>query len=170
MRCPNCCSTLQPITYEGVLLHTCNGCGGEFVAGDALSHIVRVREERFGPEVAAEVAESRPVFGFPAAERARRHTCPGCGDTMRSFNYSVDSGIHVDRCAVCSGVWLDKGELEKIQALMERWHDEAPEKVRAAAFELERARREAAAAGEGAFAGSRFAFVNAMINHLVDAA
>lgn len=38
-------------------------------------------------------------------------TCPKCGGTMRRFERS---GITVDQCSECRGVFLDRGELERL--------------------------------------------------------
>ncbi len=43
------------------------------------------------------------------------HPCPRDGSAMESFVYAGDSGIVVDRCQTCLGIWLDGGELEKVQ-------------------------------------------------------
>ena len=51
MQCPQCSSTLDPTTYEDVLIHACNSCGGEFIGGEELGHIVRTRQERFSTEL-----------------------------------------------------------------------------------------------------------------------
>ncbi len=53
---------------------------------------------------------------------------------------------------------------------MERWADEAKPRIKALAGKLETARRDAADNATGSFSGSRFAFVNALINRLLDAA
>lgn len=37
--------------------------------------------------------------------------CPKCGGGL---NEVLFRGIKIDRCAECNGVWLDKGELEKL--------------------------------------------------------
>jgi Zn-finger nucleic acid-binding protein len=39
--------------------------------------------------------------------------CPACGATL--VNLDRD-GILIDRCPECRGVWLDRGELEKLLA------------------------------------------------------
>jgi len=54
--------------------------------------------------------------------------------------------------------------------LLEKWEDAAPAQLRSAAGKLNRARAEAAARTSKAFGGSRFSFVNAMVNRLLDAA
>lgn len=40
--------------------------------------------------------------------------CPGCGTPLIVFELS---GVEVDYCPACGGVWLDSGELERIAAL-----------------------------------------------------
>lgn len=39
--------------------------------------------------------------------------CPNCNTSMQEVNRS---GVQIDMCPVCRGVWLDRGELEKIVA------------------------------------------------------
>ena len=38
-------------------------------------------------------------------------TCPKCQGTMRTYERS---GVHVDQCADCRGIFLDRGELERL--------------------------------------------------------
>lgn len=40
--------------------------------------------------------------------------CPNCNASMSAVNRS---GIEFDMCPQCRGVWLDRGELEKLMAL-----------------------------------------------------
>ena len=169
MRCPIDGNALSPIEYEGVMILACEECGGELLSGDALSRIVNVREAHFDSEQADLLGDRTPLAGVPSDE-ARSLTCPLCSGAMSAVNYGGDSGAIVDRCPTCEAVWLDAGELEKIQILMERWQDDAPFQLRAIAGELEHARRTAAAASGARFQGSRFAFVNALINRFLDAA
>jgi len=41
-------------------------------------------------------------------------TCPRC--TTTTLDELDRSGIQIDRCATCRGIWLDRGELEKLLA------------------------------------------------------
>lgn len=43
--------------------------------------------------------------------------CPNCGETLLMTD---KKGVEIDYCPNCRGIWLDKGELEKI---MERTSD-----------------------------------------------
>lgn len=40
-------------------------------------------------------------------------TCPVCRGAMRE---AAHGRVHIDICTKCRGVWLDRGELEKIAA------------------------------------------------------
>src|SRR4051794_12337089 len=37
--------------------------------------------------------------------------CPKCQGTMRTYERN---GVHVDQCADCRGIFLDRGELERL--------------------------------------------------------
>lgn len=170
MNCPRCGSFLREIEYENMHIHTCDSCGAEVIGPDELRNIVETRERHFPPDLCKLLAQQTPIFGTPTNEPGRAFSCPTCSKPMGLVNYGGDSGIMIDRCGECGTLFLDHEELEKIQIIMDRWQDEAPEQIRAIAGELERARREAAESASRAFAGSRFAFVNAMINRFLDAA
>lgn len=170
MRCPHCSSPMKPMTYEGVHIHTCNGCGGEFVGPAELAAIVQTREMVFGDHLKGLYADHEPAFGIPDGEPAREFACPACKGAMQLINYAGDTGIAVDRCGECGGVWLDHKELEKVQLIVERWTERAPAQLREIAGELDAARRRTAEMWSAKFSGSRFSFVNAMINRLLDLA
>jgi uncharacterized protein len=38
-------------------------------------------------------------------------TCPKCGDRMRTYKRN---GITIDQCTACHGIFLDRGELERL--------------------------------------------------------
>jgi uncharacterized protein len=50
-------------------------------------------------------------------------TCPVC---QGSFREVLREGILIDVCNQCRGVWLDRGELEKLLSLSRGASDEAP--------------------------------------------
>ena len=170
MNCPNCSSSLRSIKYENVNGHTCDKCGGEFVGPSELRTIVKTREVVFGKCLQQLMTDHEPMFGNPAGEDDRHMACPGCQGSMQMINYSGDTGIAIDRCEGCGGVWLDHEELEKVQLVMEKWQDDAPAKLLKIAGKLEETRRKTAEKTSQTFAGSRFSFVNALINRLLDAA
>lgn len=168
MNCPCCTAPLRELSYEGVSIRTCDGCGGEFVGPQPLRHIVNVRLERFGPEIHKMVESRMPTEGVPVKD-GRTLECPSCKGATGVINYTLDSGVLIDRCTKCGGMWLDAQELENLQALLERWEDEAPARLEALEPRL-RAVRETNRRLGAKFEGSRFAFVNAVVNRILRAA
>ncbi|MBA3487948.1 MAG: zf-TFIIB domain-containing protein [Longispora sp.] len=49
--------------------------------------------------------------------------CPKCHGVMRTHNRS---GIHIEQCDSCRGVYLDYGELESLSQVEARWTQQAP--------------------------------------------
>jgi Zn-finger nucleic acid-binding protein len=47
-------------------------------------------------------------------------TCPKCHGEMRNYERS---GVHVDQCAECRGIFLDRGELERLIDAENSWAD-----------------------------------------------
>jgi uncharacterized protein len=53
-------------------------------------------------------------------------TCPKCQGAMRQYERS---GVNVDQCAECRGIFLDRGELERLMDAETAYHS-APAGVR----------------------------------------
>jgi hypothetical protein len=68
-------------------------------------------------------------------------TCPKCHGTMRTYERN---GVHVDQCSDCRGIFLDRGELERLIDAENAWHGGAP-----AAAATQRPTHEPAASGGG---------------------
>jgi uncharacterized protein len=47
-------------------------------------------------------------------------TCPKCHGPMRTYERN---GVHVDQCTECRGIFLDRGELERLVDAENNWHD-----------------------------------------------
>ena len=50
-------------------------------------------------------------------------TCPKCQGAMRQYERS---GVTIDQCSECRGIFLDRGELEKLTDAENLWHASAP--------------------------------------------
>jgi uncharacterized protein len=46
-------------------------------------------------------------------------TCPKCHGTMRTYERN---GVHVDQCVDCRGIFLDRGELDRLIDAENAWH------------------------------------------------
>lgn len=48
-------------------------------------------------------------------------SCPNCSTDMMLTN---KFGVEIDHCPRCKGVWLDRGELEKVANMQDRYDDD----------------------------------------------
>lgn len=163
MHCPQCSSGLHRLVYEDVPIHACEACGGEFIGG-SLVDVIRSRPPR-SPELTALLAEDRPAFGGSPAPHAPSLMCPACGERMALAEYGAGSAVFVFRCESCDGLWLRKSDLERIQGAVESWAEGALERLEALAAEIQSTRNPAPGA-----AAPRYAFVNALLTRILDAA
>jgi Zn-finger nucleic acid-binding protein len=46
-------------------------------------------------------------------------TCPKCHGSMRTYERN---GVHVDQCSDCRGIFLDRGELDRLIDAENAWH------------------------------------------------
>lgn len=57
--------------------------------------------------------------------------CPSCNATMQEV---TKTGVLIDVCPTCRGVWLDRGELEKIlsraREVEREWEEERQDELR----------------------------------------
>jgi uncharacterized protein len=57
-------------------------------------------------------------------------TCPKCHGAMRTYERN---GVHVDQCTDCRGIFLDRGELDRLIDAENAWHGGAAAAPAAAA-------------------------------------
>jgi Zn-finger nucleic acid-binding protein len=123
MKCPRCPQVdLVTESYEGVEIDRCPNCQGTWLDEKELHQIVETHDEKFSREVITYTL-NHACAGIPKQERDKHLKCPKCGDEMTALNYNYQSGVIIDRCPK-HGVWLDKNELEQIQAYREHWEKE----------------------------------------------
>jgi Zn-finger nucleic acid-binding protein len=166
MQCPKCHQTLEGIDYEGVHIETCPACGGDWLDAGQLGSIVQARKGRFNEQECLAIAQAATITGTKLAGLNRHLTCPTCGGTTNPENYGDDTGLIVDKCTSCHGVWLERGEIEKIEELVEGWDDGLPADLTKYGPKLREAMVQ-----EEAFEKvhiSHFRLINAMINGVLD--
>lgn len=121
MKCPKDESVLESRTYEGdVEVDACPSCQGMWLDKGELEQIEEVRERDYSEEL-----KRIPDLIGPAYEMARQQTlpaldCPKCAAEMSRHEYAYCSQIMIDVCPKCQGVWLDKGEIERLEVFFER--------------------------------------------------
>jgi hypothetical protein len=170
MNCPNCKTPLKLVGYEGIGVETCEACGGEWLDAPELAKILALRKVKFTEKERQEVAEATTIMGVRLASVDRNLVCPKCGATTDPVNYGGDTGIIIDRCTSCGGIWLDKDELEKVQQVIEGWEDMLPEdslnytaKMRAIAADVDQ--KLSTQVNNRTYLG---AMINAIVNRILD--
>lgn len=112
MLCPACKVEMEPRTYEGVTVDRCSKCEGVWLDSGELRLIAAIQEKKFTQE--------ELEAAMKAGSRKKEESavlCPKCGVSMEKRE-SHDT--IVDMCPEGDGVWLDQGELERIQVVRER--------------------------------------------------
>jgi uncharacterized protein len=112
MQCPRCEDhPIHEHPIEDWRPLVCDRCGGLWLDGGSFRDAVR-RPPPNGTDPGATktkaVWEESPL------------PCPACRVPMKKTNYSYSSGVFIDRCHGCGGVWLDRGELAKLRAFVNR--------------------------------------------------
>jgi uncharacterized protein len=82
-------------------------------------------------------------------------TCPKCHGTMRTYERN---GVHVDQCSDCRGIFLDRGELDRLIDAENAWHGGKPQHEKSTREEYDEPRRDsshssASSGGLGAVVG-----------------
>lgn len=73
-------------------------------------------------------------------------TCPKCHGTMRTYERN---GVHVDQCTDCRGIFLDRGELDRLIDAENSWHGGQAAQARQPEEHRSSAHQQGAAASAG---------------------
>lgn len=168
MQCPKCHQSLQGVDYEGVHIEVCPHCQGHWLDSTELKNILHARQHRFTEQECIAAANATKITGVKLKDLDRHLTCPKCGGTTHPINYGDDTGIIIDKCAACSGMWLDHGELIKIEEIVEGWDDELPDDLAKYGSKLRQIQVDEDASLNVHI--SHFKFINSLINGILDVA
>ncbi len=108
-KCPVCEEKkLQEVPFSGVKTDKCGSCKGFWFQKDEF-RLVKDKEEEKINWMDIDLWENEDEFKVGKKSK----WCPDCEVKLYEVNYG-DSNIKVDFCGECEGVWLDKGEFDKI--------------------------------------------------------
>ncbi len=119
MRCLACGGNMVEETYEDVTIDRCADCGAVWVSDEELKAVVTARKVDFTPD-----QERQALSQTDEGPVGESRECPVCSKPLERFKYAMSSEVIMDRCPDDHGVWLDPGELEAAQVLMEEYEDE----------------------------------------------
>jgi Zn-finger nucleic acid-binding protein len=110
MLCPKCASNATQKTFHGVLVDRCDVCEGIWLDKGELDLLVHGREKP-AAELQYEARREKVLTQMVQA----KGMCPRCSGKLETFVHGP-SGVRLDRCRECKGLWFDFGELEKVRS------------------------------------------------------
>ncbi len=139
-KCPACQKVLSAFNFQGVEVDVCPaGCGTWMDTGELVQmhdkdfeQIDRAFEGTFSPKSLPEGLEKLP----------QRH-CPVDLHNLYRYEWNLGSGIVLEQCPNCRGVWMDGGELEGVVQYVQRFRENPPELTPELKVKLEAARLKA---------------------------
>ncbi|MBN1589947.1 MAG: zf-TFIIB domain-containing protein [Pirellulales bacterium] len=108
MKCPNCNLQLRRILYEGMPVFRCMRCHGYLLGERRLEGI------KSSPLTSIEQLKQE-VINEAQADTEKPIRCPRCLRKMEKRFIEEPAALHVDACRECGHVWLDGGELARLQ-------------------------------------------------------
>ena len=108
MNCPKCARLLNRETIGNIEVDQCEQCFGVWFDKDEL----RKSKDIVDPDLNwmdFDLWKHKDRFSVSA----KAGKCPHCNIDMVAIEYDK-TGIQIDHCTQCQGVWLDAGEFEKI--------------------------------------------------------
>ena len=108
--CPRCHEPMQALVLGGTTARECAACGGLWMDPSSLQRLSDGREAH--ADVVSLLGTRVPTVSTPP-DVVRYVPCPQCGTLMNRKNFAQSSGVVLDVCAR-HGVWLDRGELERV--------------------------------------------------------
>jgi len=121
MKCPNDQSLLVKKIYEGnVEIDECPKCKGMWLDKHELEKIQDTLENDYSDELRKIPDYISRAYKMARSKNEDIRKCPKCDNPMSKKEYAKSSQIIIDICPTCRGVWLDKGELQKLEIFFER--------------------------------------------------
>ena len=116
MNCPRCRMSLNRVDYEGVETDMCPECWGFWLDTGELELVLDNRDFQFSEDERRSILD---VMGAAATGPTQPAACPKCEKPMERLDYDESVHLVLDRCPQ-HGIWLDTGEMRKIQAVAEK--------------------------------------------------
>jgi len=108
MECPKCKEMMEERKSGTVEIDYCSGCGGTWFDKNELREVRNAEDTDLSwMEFDLWVDNDKLVVTDKST------VCPSCGEGMPTVGYA-DTGVEIEYCIKCGGIWLDKDEFTKI--------------------------------------------------------
>lgn len=115
MNCPSCQAAATSKILHSVTIDECSSCEGIWFDSDEM----RIAKD----SIDADLNWLDPHFAINTDEIRAKNSqlgCPKCKNQKLVTLYYDNTNIEIDLCCGCHGMWLQKGELEKIIEQLEQ--------------------------------------------------
>jgi len=115
MKCSKCQSELEEINFRGITVNECCDCQGRwFDRGELRKAKDNTDEDLRWLDFDPFDATSAHFYVVSKEGGA----CPKCAQSMVTLTYA-NSGVFIEKCQQCEGIWLHDGEFKKIITFLE---------------------------------------------------
>ncbi|MCD6500565.1 zf-TFIIB domain-containing protein [bacterium] len=108
MNCPLCKTELKKAIFYQTEVDYCPNCLGLWFEKDELREAKDEKDKNLN-WLDIDLWKDETKFKISKGKKL----CPSCSMPLYEINYG-DSGVKVDVCNLCQGIWLDRGEFKKI--------------------------------------------------------
>jgi len=106
--CPKCGTGMYPLEIENVQVDLCPKCRGMWFDAGELSRAMGL------------MFSDRPWAQSLATATRTSHPCPACSAPLYERQLEKGSGIMVDQCLKCKGLYLDRDEFARARQYLQR--------------------------------------------------
>jgi Zn-finger nucleic acid-binding protein len=121
--CLRCKGSCVHQIHGGVEIDQCSQCGGVWLDHGELEAILETSPKGNTP-ISENSSGVHLNAGISNDARQDHLSCPFCSKTLNVVNFAYDSGVIINRCPN-HGIWLDSGELKRIEDNRAFWRAEA---------------------------------------------
>ena len=122
-QCPVDDFTLKQETYEGVVIDVCPHCSGVWLDAGELEALQKTQDSDFREVTTTDLDQVRAAEDMGRALSEGPRGCVVCDAELVKKEYAFTSQVMIDNCPNGHGMWLDKGELSRLEMFFEDEQD-----------------------------------------------
>lgn len=111
--CPECKGSMKGISKDDLEFEACTACGGFWFDFGELKEAIAWEEAE------VDLEDEEDIFrGDDESDHGHHFNCIKCDIPMEEREYAYDSGIHIDGCSECKGIFVSADDLDHIRQFL----------------------------------------------------
>lgn len=123
MFCSGCGSDLRETEFIGVPIDICLVCGGVWLEDGRLKELIDASRKGLPAKSIENATRFKTSYQLSPDEKSRIVKCPWCIGILKPVNYTSSSGVAIYRCINDHGVWVPRGNLERLLLFLNVWEN-----------------------------------------------